>query len=90
VRRTGPDAVTTGPAVPAGEEPAGRQAADLGTPPEPSFAKSLFAGRLPVAMVFPYPRLDHDEQCRVEALVGVRGTSSMRTTTRPGSNRNGG
>jgi acyl-CoA dehydrogenase family protein 9 len=70
VRRTGPDAVTTGPAVPAGEEPAGRQAADLGTPPEPSFAKSLFAGRLPVAMVFPYPRLDHDEQCRVEALVG--------------------
>jgi acyl-CoA dehydrogenase family member 9 len=39
------------------------------TPPEPSFAKALFAGRLPTAMVMPYPRVRHDEQRRIDTLV---------------------
>jgi acyl-CoA dehydrogenase family protein 9 len=35
-----------------------------------SFAKSLFTGRLPAAMVMPYPRLGRDEQSHVDTLVG--------------------
>jgi hypothetical protein len=34
-----------------------------------SFAKSLFTGRLPAAMVMPYPRLDRHEQRRVDTLI---------------------
>jgi acyl-CoA dehydrogenase family protein 9 len=52
------------------KRPVSAEAADMGAPPESSFAKSLFAGRLPAAMVFPYPRLDRDEQRRVDTLTG--------------------
>jgi hypothetical protein len=55
---------------PMGQDTAGGDAAGRSAPPESSFAKSLFAGRLPAAMVFPYPRLDRDEQRRVDALAG--------------------
>ena len=43
---------------------------DTGAPPVSSFAKSLFTGRLPAAMVIPYPRLARDEQRRVDGLIG--------------------
>jgi hypothetical protein len=42
----------------------------MNAPLESSFAKSLFAGRLPAAMVMPYPRLDRHEQRRVDTLIG--------------------
>jgi acyl-CoA dehydrogenase family protein 9 len=56
-------------AAPIATELATGDTAEAATAVEPSFAKALFAGRLPAAMVMPYPRLDHDEQRRVDTLV---------------------
>ncbi|MEV0163368.1 universal stress protein [Nonomuraea fuscirosea] len=56
-------------AQPAQGERAGADAAGAGAPPVSSFAKALFTGRLPEAMVMPYPRLARDEQRRVDALI---------------------
>jgi acyl-CoA dehydrogenase family member 9 len=65
---------------PASTEPAARQSPErdltgaapvaAGPPPVSSFAKSLFTGRLPTAMVMPYPRLDPGEQRHVDSLIG--------------------
>jgi acyl-CoA dehydrogenase family protein 9 len=52
--------------------PAGRPAEtgpDATGPPPSSFGKALFTGRLPAAMVMPYPPLGPDEQGRVGTLI---------------------
>lgn len=55
--------------TPTASPPPGGQAADAGASAAPSLAKSLFTGRLPAAMVLPYPQLAHDEQGKVDALI---------------------
>jgi acyl-CoA dehydrogenase family protein 9 len=64
-----PKPVTTSPVAPP-DRARTREATTGGdhAPPESSLAKALFAGRLPTSMVFPYPRLDNDEQRRVDTL----------------------
>ncbi|GAA2691339.1 universal stress protein [Nonomuraea recticatena] len=70
-KRTAPAALQpTVAAQLAEQDRTGADAAGTGAPPVSSFAKALFTGRLPEAMVMPYPRLGGDEERRVDALIG--------------------
>jgi acyl-CoA dehydrogenase family protein 9 len=70
--RSRPNAATSRPLAmrPPEGEMTGAESVGAGAPVVSSFAKALFAGRLPAVMVMPYPRLDADEQRHVDNLIG--------------------
>jgi nucleotide-binding universal stress UspA family protein len=66
---TRPAATERGLTRPSADGETGADSVDAGAPAVSSFAKSLFTGRLPAAMVMPYPRLSAGEQHHVDTLI---------------------